>query len=161
MASRKPKNYNRCFLINTGTTAAPVWVLIADGITSHGSSISESTEKYYYMDKAGVAETDVTGQDITRSFTGHRAKGDSAQDYILDTILYDLAKREVEFIDYDSGIAAGVNGWKGKATIQISDDGSGDTAARQNISFSLAINGKPTKGTVAKTESGYTFTEEA
>lgn len=155
---RKPKNFNRVFLVDIGTADAPKIVPIAAGITSHGSNISESTEKYYYMDQRGTAETDLTGQDVSRSFSGHRMKGDEAQDYILDELLYDIDNREIVFYDYDESLTAGVNGWKGVATIRISDDGSGDTAARQNIAFSLAINGKPERGTVSKTESGYTWT---
>ena len=81
--------------------------LIASGILSRTNSISESKSSYQYMDNRGTADTDVTGQEVSAAFTGHRKIGDAAQDYILDDVLYDLDKREVEFLDYDDSIAAG------------------------------------------------------
>ncbi len=158
---RKPKNYNRVFLIDIGSADTPNIVPLAAGITSHGSSISESTEKYYYMDQRGTAETDLTGQEVSRSFSGHRIKGDAAQDYILDELLYDLDGRSVTFYDYDDMVTGGPNGWKGSAVIQIADDGSGDTAARQNISFTLYLSGKPERGTVALASGVYQWTPKA
>lgn len=51
------------------------------------------------------------------------------------------------------------NGWKGKARLQITDDGSGNAADRQSISFALNYVGKPVRGTVTKDTSGkLTFT---
>lgn len=112
-----PKNYNRNMAINLkGDAAADDYKLIASGILSRTNSISESKSSYQYMDNRGSADTDVTGQEVSAAFTGHRKIGDAAQDYILDEVLYDLDKREVEFLDYDDSIAAGSpNGWKGKA----------------------------------------------
>lgn len=118
---------------------------------------------YQYMDNRGTADTDVTGQEVSAAFTGHRKIGDAAQDYILDEVLYDLDKREVEFLDFDDSIAAGSpNGWKGRARLQISDFGSGNAADRQSISFTLNYVGKPVRGTVTKDTSGkLTFTPAA
>lgn len=156
-----PKNYNRNMAINLkGDAAADDYKLIASGILSRTNSISESKSSYQYMDNRGTADTDVTGQEVSAAFTGHRKIGDAAQDYILDDVLYDLDKREVEFLDYDDSIAAGSpNGWKGKARLQITDNGSGNAADRQSISFALNYVGKPIRGTVTKDASGkLTFT---
>ena len=151
---RFPKNYNRNMAINLkGDAAADDYKLIASGILSRTNSISESKSSYQYMDNRGSADTDVTGQEVSAAFTGHR--GDAAQDYILDEVLYDLDKREVEFLDFDDSIAAGrPNGWKGKARLQITDNGSGNAADRQSISFTLNYIGKPVRGTVTKDASG-------
>lgn len=159
-----PKNYNRIMLINIGTTETPNWKRIAEGILSRGNSISETTNDFYYMINNGTADTETSSQVISVSFTGHRDVGDAAQDYILDTVLYDLSKRDVEFMDYEDTIAIPgtgtkpVNGVKGTASISISDFGSGNTPDRQTIGFSLRFKGKPIRGTVEKTEATYTFT---
>lgn len=103
-----PKNYNRNMAINLkGDAETDNYKLIASGILSRTNSISESKSSYQYMDNRGTADTDVTGQEVSAAFTGHRKIGDAAQDYILDDVLYDLDKREVEFLDYDDSIAAG------------------------------------------------------
>ena len=167
MAIRFPKNYNRRLLINLkDTEGTDNWKLMAVGISSRSNSINESTEKYYYMDKRGVAETEITGQEVSISMTGHRAVGDVGQDYILDEVLYDLDKREIEFCDYDDGVDTSTtpkpaNGYRGIATLQITDFGSGDTANRQNIGFTLNINGKPEKGTMTEANGVYTWQAEA
>lgn len=163
---RKPKNFNRKFLIDLGTAETPKWVPLAVGIMSHGSSFNETSEKFYYMSDEGSPDSDVVSQEVTRSFTGHRVVGDEAQDYILETVLYEINNRRVRFVEYDSGVDVTetpmpVNGWKGEGTLSISDDGSGDTASRQNISFSLSINGKPERGTMKQEDGVYTWTPKA
>lgn len=159
-----PKNYNRQMLINRGTEGAPDWRVIAKGILSRANNINETTSKLHYLDGRGTAETLVEGQDVSAAFTGHRFLSDTVQDYILDELLFDLDRREVEFVDFDDSIAIPssgtkpANGWRGKATIQITDFGSGEAINRQNIAFTLNYNGKPTRGTMEKTESGYAWT---
>lgn len=160
-----PKNYNRNMVINIGTPDAPNYVLIATGVLSRANNISEETEQNYYMDGRGTAETAVTSQNVSVSFTGHRAVGDPAQDYILDEVLFQIDNRDVEFYDYDDSIPttgpkARPNGWKGIATISISDFGSGDAKARQNISFTLNFKGKPDRGMVTKTNNTYSWSPE-
>lgn len=153
----KPKVYNRHILINTGTTESPVWSEIAAGITSRGNSITENTEKYYYINNRGAAETELTTQEIVRSFSGNRIVGDAAQDKLLIENLYNMDGRVFEFLDYHDNVT-GVNGWKGNCTLTISDDGSGDASARETINFSMSLNGKPERGTVTKGPDGtYTF----
>ena len=68
-----PKNYNRNMAINLkGDAAADDYKLIASGILSRTNSISESKSSYQYMDNRGSADTDVTGQEVSAAFTGHR-----------------------------------------------------------------------------------------
>ena len=76
--------------------------------------------------------------------------GDEAQDYVFIDALYDLDKRAVEFVEYYDDVE-GVNGWKGVASLTISDDGSGDTANRETIGFGLNLIGKPVRGTATVT----------
>lgn len=142
----KPKAYNKRFLLNIGTTGSPKWVEIARGITSRGNNFSESSETYYPMDQRGTAEIETTSQSVSRTWSGFRVIGDAAQDYVFIDALYDLDKRSVEFVEYYDNVE-GVNGWKGIASLTISDDGSGDTANRETIGFGLNLIGKPVRGT--------------
>lgn len=149
----KPKVYNRKFLINIGGAEAPHWAEIAAGITSRGNSFTENSEEYQYISNEGAAETEPTTQSVTRTFSGNRFIGDAAQDEIFIRRIYDLDSREVEFMEYYKDVP-GANGWKGRATILIADDGSGDSTARETIGFNLAVNGKPQRGTVTVGEDG-------
>ena len=142
----KPKAYNKRFLLNIGTTESPKWVEVARGITSRGNNFSESSETYYPMDQRGTAEIETTSQSVSRTWSGFRVIGDAAQDYVFIDALYDLDKRSVEFVEYYDNVE-GVNGWKGNASLTISDDGSGDTANRETIGFGLNLIGKPVRGT--------------
>lgn len=142
----KPKAYNKRFLLNIGTTESPKWVEVARGITSRGNNFSESSETYYPMDQRGTAEIETTSQSVSRTWSGFRVIGDAAQDYVFIDALYDLDKRSVEFVEYYDNVE-GVNGWKGIASLTISDDGSGDTANRETIGFGLNLIGKPVRGT--------------
>ncbi len=150
----KPKAYNKRYLLNLGTSEVPKWVQIARGITSRGNSFSESSETYYPMDQRGTAEIETTSQSVSRNFSGFRVIGDEAQDYVFSDALYNLDKRVVEYIEYyDNDNIEGANGWKGTASITISDDGSGDTANRETIGFGLNQIGKPVRGTATVTYS--------
>lgn len=154
----KPKAFNRRFFINIGTSESPTWAEIAVGITSRGNSFSENEEEYYYMNERGTAEKEPSTQSISRTFSGNRFVGDAAQDEIFINRLYDLENREVEYLEFYDNISSGANGWKGKASLTVSDDGSGDTQNRETIGFGLAMNGKPVRGTVALTDGVPTFT---
>ena len=148
----KPKAYNKRFLLNIGTAVSPKWVEVARGITSRGNNFSESSETYYPMDQRGTAEIETTSQSVSRTWSGFRVIGDEAQDYVFIDALYDLDKRTVEFVEYYDNVE-GVNGWKGNASLTISDDGSGDTANRETIGFGLNLIGKPVRGTATVTYS--------
>ncbi len=156
----KPKSFNRRFFINIGSSMVPEWVEISQGITSRGNSFTENEEEFYYMADRGTAEKEPTTQNISRTFSGNRFIGDKAQDEIFINRLYDLENRSVEFMEFYDNVKDGPNGYKGNASLTISDDGSGDTQSRETIGFGLSINGKPTRGTVTLSEDGVpTFTE--
>lgn len=150
----KPRAFNRRIFINIGTSIVPQWAEIAVGISSRGVTFTENEEEYYYMSERGTAEKEPTTQSISRSFTGNRFVGDPAQDSIFIDRLYELDNREVEYIEFYDNINDGPNGWKGRASITISDDGSGDVSNRENIGFGLSINGKPKRGTVTMKDNG-------
>lgn len=153
----RPKNFNERVFVNFNTTTGEEaeWHELCHGILSRGNDFGEETEEYYYFCGEGSPETDVTGQTVTRNYTGHRFLGDTAQDIIFLDKLYDTGNRNVQYIRFYenppaswTGPPARGNGWMGYGTLQIADDGSGDTNVRQNIDFSITENGAPTRGTV-------------
>ena len=157
----KPKAHNRHIFINIGGQSGAKWVEIAAGISTRGTSISESKEDYYYMPGKGKAESEMTEQTIERTFSGNRFIGDEAQDYILRNMLHDLGSRELEYIMYYDNVAQN-NGEKGTATVAITDDGSGDAPNRETVEFALNINAGALLGTVTLGEDGVpVFTEAA
>ena len=50
MALMTPKNYNRIYLMNLGTTEEPDWKPITVGISATEVEVEEEAEDYYYMD---------------------------------------------------------------------------------------------------------------
>lgn len=154
----KPKAFNRRWWIDISANDTPEWAELAHGITSRGNSINEQSQDYYDMAGRGVAESEITGVSVSRTFSGFRVFGDSAQDAVMDR-LYDLDNRAVKFIEcYDNMGSGKPNGRQGEGVLSITDDGSGDAQNRENISFGLKILGTPEKGTVTIAENKPTFT---
>lgn len=152
----RPMTYNRHFAINIGTAGSPIWAEFCKGVTSRGNDYAEDTEDYYDMCGRGIAETVVSGQTITRNFSGWRVFGDAAQDFLFFDRIYDFANREVQFLSWYDDMPAELvtahgNGEQGNATLTISDDGSGDANVRENVEWGLAINGQPVRGNVTVT----------
>ena len=149
-----PRTYNRRWWIDVSTNDSPEWAEIAKGISSRGNSISEQSQDYYDMAGRGVAESEVTGITVSRTWSGWRVLGDKAQDAIMDK-LYSLDGRRVKFLEcYDNMGAEAINGHQGYAVLSITDDGSGDANNRENISFGMKIEGAPEAGTVTISEDG-------
>ena len=126
-----PKTFNRRWWIDLSANDSPQWAEVASGITSRGNSINEQSQEYYDMAGRGVAESEITGVSVSRTFTGFRRFGDAAQDAIMDR-LYDLDNRKVKFIEcYDNLGSGKPNGRQGEGVLSITDDGSGDAQNRK------------------------------
>lgn len=157
-----PRSYNRRWWIDVSVNDTPEWAEIAKGISSRGTNISEQSQDYYDMAGRGVAESEVTGITVSRTWSGWRVLGDKAQDAIMEK-LYSLDGRRVKFLEcYDNMGDEAVNGHQGFAVLSVTDDGSGDANNRENISFGLKIEGTPEAGTVTIGEDGTpTFVSKA
>ena len=143
-----PRSYNRRWWIDVSVNDTPEWAEIAKGISSRGTNISEQSQDYYDMAGRGVAESEVTGITVSRTWSGWRVLGDKAQDAIMEK-LYSLDGRRVKFLEcYDNMGDEAVNGHQGFAVLSVTDDGSGDANNRENIGFGLKIEGTPEAGTV-------------
>ena len=149
-----PRSYNRPWWIDVSANGTPEWAEIAKGISSRGTNISEQSQDYYDMAGRGVAESEVTGITVSRTWSGWRVLGDKAQDAIMEK-LYSLDGRRVKFLEcYDNMGDEAVNGHQGFAVLSVTDDGSGDANNRENIGFGLKIEGTPEAGTVTIGEGG-------
>lgn len=149
-----PRSYNRRWWIDVSVKGTPEWAEIAKGISSRGTNISEQSQDYYDMAGRGVAESEVTGITVSRTWSGWRVLGDKAQDAIMEK-LYSLDGRRVKFLEcYDNMGDEAVNGHQGFAVLSVTDDGSGDANNRENIGFGLKIEGTPEAGTVTIGEGG-------
>ena len=149
-----PSSYNRRWWIDVSVNDTPEWAEIAKGISSRGTNISEQSQDYYDMAGRGVAESEVTGITVSRTWSGWRVLGDKAQDAIMEK-LYSLDGRRVKFLEcYDNMGDEAVNGHQGFAVLSVTDDGSGDANNRENIGFGLKIEGTPEAGTVTIGEGG-------
>ena len=143
-----PRSYNRRWWIDVSVNDTPEWAEIAKGISSRGTNISEQSQDYYDMAGRGVAESEVTGITVSRTWSGWRVLGDKAQDAIMEK-LYSLDGRRVKFLEcYDNMADEAVNGHQGFAVLSVTDDGSGDANTRENIGFGLKIECTPEAGTV-------------
>lgn len=144
----KPKGFNRRFFINIGTVEAPLWAELARGVTSRGTSISETTTDYIDMASRGVAETITESVKVQRSFSVYRILGDEAQEAIVDR-LYAVDRREMEYMSFYDNLPTNTpNGEQGRVSLSITDDGSGDAKALETMAFALTNIGKPRKGIV-------------
>ena len=149
-----PRSYNCRWWIDVSVNDTPEWAEIAKGISSRGTNISEQSQDYYDMAGRGVAESEVTGITVSRTWSGWRVLGDKAQDAIMEK-LYSLDGRRVKFLEcYDNMGDEVVNGHQGFAVLSVTDDGSGDANNRENIGFGLKIEGTPEAGTVTIGEGG-------
>ena len=123
-----PMTWNRRWWIDLSANDSPQWAEVASGITSRGNSINEQSQEYYDMAGRGVAESEVTGVSVSRTFTGFRRFGDAAQDAIMDR-LYDLDNRKVKFIECYDNLGSGkphglkILGTPQKGTVTIGEDG--------------------------------------
>ncbi len=135
---------------------------LPSGITSRGNSINEQSQEYYDMAGRGVAESEITGVSVSRTFTGFRRFGDAAQDAIMDR-LYDLDNRKVKFIEcYDNLGSGKPNGRQGEGVLSITDDGSGDAQKPRKHQLRPQDPGHSQKGTVTIGEDGTpTFSPQA
>jgi hypothetical protein len=133
-------NYKTKFEIDTTPGAAPTYVVIAAGITGVDVSNNEQTDETAYYDGNGAASTDVIGFQVSYSFSGHRAYGDPAMDFIFGKRfeIGDARRTKIRVTEPDGGVITG------EATISGLSGPGGEANGKGDISFELKINGKPT-----------------
>lgn len=125
----------------TPESATATYARIGAGITAADPSNNDSIDQSNYLDGDGYGSTDVIGAQATISFSGHRVVGDEAQDYI-DSIQQSLGSGRKTTYRQTNPDGSKVS----KAcTIANVDFGGGDAGAKQDISFEVHLNGKPSR----------------
>ena len=134
-------NFQDLFEINVTPESTATWARLAAGIMSADPSNNESVAQDNYLDGEGWGSSEVIGAQKTFAFTGHRVYGDTAQDYIagIQASLGSGRKTSFRYTDAQGNIVTK------DCTIASIDFGGGDAGAKQDISFEIHLNGKPTE----------------
>lgn len=115
------------------------WARIARGFNSFDPQTNEETDQTHYLDGDGHGSTDVTGVQLTLSFSGHRYYGDEAQDWIYSLKLEVGEGRKTKFRwTLPTGEI-----FEGPCTIAEITGPSGDANAKGDITVAIHFNGKP------------------
>lgn len=136
-----PLNFTDLFEININPSGTANWQRLAEGLTSGTVANNDVVDQTPYLNGGGYASSAVTGGQLTVAFAGHRVVGNLAQDFIEDISNSFGANRETQFRKRNAqgkGFTANVT----VANVQI---GGGDANAKQDISFEIHCNGKPTE----------------
>jgi hypothetical protein len=137
-----PLNYSTLIEIDTTPNgASSTYVPVAKGVSSIDIQNNDATDQTAYLDGEGYSSTDVIGAQMTISVTGHRIYGDAAQDYV-NSIVTTLGcdRKSNARITFSDGLR-----YSGECTITGISGPGGDAAAKQDFSYELHLNGKPTK----------------
>ena len=113
---------------------------LAAGITNVSWSGNEVIDQSVYYDGEGMGSTDVTGGQLVATVSGHRKVGDAAQDYIfsLDLSYGEDRKTQLRWTKPDGRVL------ECSITIANIEDSAGDANAKDEISFEMHVNGRPT-----------------
>lgn len=134
------QNWCNLFFLNTTPNAKTKnYARIAAGITSASPEGNEEITQDGYYDGDGMAESEVTGGQLTFEFEGNRKYGDPAQDYIASKLLSYGEARKTDFL----WIAPNGDQIEGKATITDIVPQGGDANSKSDFSFGMHYNGLP------------------
>jgi len=70
--------------IDTNPDGAPNWVELGDGIDNITEALNEIVNQYFFLNKNGYGESQVTGMQPVMTLTGIRKLKDPAQNFIFD-----------------------------------------------------------------------------
>jgi hypothetical protein len=137
-----PLNFQTLFELDTTPEGASrTWARLGDGLTSASPATNEKLDQKAYLDDDGGQTSEVTGFQLTYSFSGDRIPGNAAQDFIFSKVLDLGAARHTNFR------ATGADGTVilGEATIAQIQLPGGDANSPAAIGFEIHLNGKPAK----------------
>lgn len=133
-------NYTNLYLIDiTPEEDEPTWARVGAGINKADFDGNEESDNDPYYDGDGMANTEVTGGQLSISFSGHRKYGDPAQDYVAGLQVQYGAKRHTNF----RRIAPDGQVTEGDVTISNIKAGGGDPNKKGDFGFDVRFNGMP------------------
>lgn len=137
-----PLNYQTLLELDiTPDEATATYARVAAGISGFDPSTNDDVDQTKYLDGNGFASSDVIGAQYTMSLSGHRVVGDPVQDW-LESIQLELGDDRKTTCRMTDAIG---NVKTGSVTIANIDFGGGDAGAKEDISFEIHFNGKPTR----------------
>lgn len=134
------QNWTNLYELNINPGGAPTWARIGAGISDVDPEGNETTSDDAYYDGEGMASSDVTGGQLTISFSGHRKFGDPAQDFIA-SLAYEYGearKTDFRWTTPDGDVI------EGEATLANIKTQGGAANDKQTFSFDVRFNGAPT-----------------
>lgn len=134
------------FAVNFGADSAQVgdYLVADDGITAATGALEAQTQDSTYLRRGQV--TTKTGTNRTFNVTGERIVGDAFQDAILAHAVKFGKGADVIF-DYVYFNALTGKGEKGKVSVQVSDDFSGDASNMAGFTVDFNSTQAPTEYT--------------
>ncbi len=158
MGTKVKRSQFKTFL-NTGTTQAPTWSLLGDGITSGSISYNPQTaEEIYIHQDSGTTEVESYKPNMPVEATV--IKGDAAFDFIdnLRRTRAVLTAAHAEIVNvwlYEPPTAGAYPAEKQAVSIQIDEFG-GDGGAAAKIKYTINYLGDPVAGTFNPETSTFT-----
>lgn len=149
----RPENWVNKFEIDTAGGQDPVadvanakWADILQGLKTATPAGNETATNTSFWSDKGFNTNDITGKRVTFALTFERVVGDAAQDYITSKFLTigDGLKTLFRWTD-QAGNTVLAN-----ATMTAIVPFGGNANARQTMSCTLSLNGKPVVGTGGK-----------
>ncbi|MQS44243.1 phage tail tube protein [Companilactobacillus mishanensis] len=146
----RPENWVNKFELDLNGGQDPVadvtkaeWAPISQGLQTATPAGNETADTQAFWNDKGFSETDVTGKRVTFALTFQRVVGDEAQDFIASKFLEmgDALRTLFRWTD-QSGKTILAN-----ATMTAIVPFGGNANARQTMSCTLSLNGKPVIGT--------------
>ncbi|MGJ8731216.1 phage tail tube protein [Listeria aquatica] len=110
---------------------------LAKGVQTVDPSTDEDTEDYSYYDGNGSSEKEVTNTSLGHEFSGHRAYGDPALEFVRDKLTSTDRICSFRVTEPDGRVLSGL------ATISEPKMFGGDANTRSEFEFTVTFNGMP------------------
>lgn len=134
------QSQHRFYINTTPDEASETWERLAKGYNSFDVETNEELDQTQYLDGDGFGSSDVTGAQLTVSFSGHRYYGDAAQDFVFSLKMEVGEKRKTSFRwELPTGEV-----FEGPCTVAEISGPSGEANQKGEIETAIHFNGKPT-----------------
>lgn len=151
--------YQLLHYMNTGTTVAPEYNLVNEGVTTFDSSIEPETEDVHYVGEQN-ARTLTTGVKASYSFTAGYDETDAVSSLLYQVCAGQVLDREVEVVHVETwgNDSTALAARKMTYTIAPSKEPSGDPGSMLTMEGELNQVGGITTGTFNMTTKVFTAT---
>lgn len=131
-------NYGVNLEIDTNYPNAPNWVEIGSGFDNLSETLNEVVNQYFFLNKDGYGESEVTGMQPMMTLTGVRKRADAAQNFIFSKKyeLLDERKTNIRINYQDENDNTVTITWNNVTMANIQEFGGGTTdGSAVNVEF--------------------------